>query len=584
MTDFNHSNINQWLFDYFEGNLSPHDEQKIELFLLEHPEYEPDMNAWANTTVATTVVTYPHTEKLKRKRIGFFFWIQSTAAMLLLLLFVGAYFLLQPIKQQKVKSTVKSNLFLSTINNLALAQQIQNEAQHNALKSNNQNSTSFPIASIENTTTASEANKVNSSIHKTKQSALANFTPSASKTNRPFLSNSNGLKNNLRKTEKLTTATSKLLSENSSSEFSEIVLKMSDYPTEQKPIEITSSAQPTILLSDDGSLKGEAKEDVKKANRWLSKLSHKVKNMLNREVALRNLRDPMYIIPGLTQRNINFASTGGVLATRAQSFSRVQWAGTKDQSVDFRVAADGYVQALHGGIGLQIKYSNFNAGLLQNYEAAFTYSPKLKLGENFVLEPAVRFKMGTKSLNNNKINIGQQTEWDRGIVKTFAAKNISTNSNKLWYKDLGVGLMLNAKWFFVGVNLDNITRHRENLYGGNVNSIGRTPLNFTATLGTDYQSFNKKIALSSYIVYQNYGKRNEAWLGMTFRYHWLTLGGAISTNLDPAASVGLKFNRFMLTYSMDYAKNQVYNKRFLSGQLSLRFTMRQTKYGRKFNF
>lgn len=580
MKGFSESNIDQWLFDYFEGNLSSADEQLVEQFLIEYPEYASDMDAWAMSSVSPIANAYPNAEKIKKRRFGFIFWMQSSAALLLLLIFVGAYFLIQPFEINKQNESLAlltnqtnnpTNLFLTTINNLALAQQKKNASTNSVVQ----------LASANNL--KKEKNKINTA----KNTSAKYFLPTTAtnQPNRQFLSNSHQLKNDLRKTEKLTAATSRLLSENSTKEFSEEVLKMKPQLSAAKNIEIeTRIIQSKILEEDNSNLVGANKKEAEKTHRWLNKFSRKVKNFLHREVALRNLRDPMYIVPGLTQRDVNFANTGGALATRVQSFNRVQWAGTNNQTVDMQLAADGYVHALHGGVGLQVKYSNFNAGLLQNYEAALTYSPKFKLGKNFVLEPAVRFKMGTKNLNNTKFNPGQQTEWNRGIVNTFASNNATMKTNKLWYKDLGFGLMLNAKWFFVGMNLDNITRHRENLYSGNANALSRTPLNFTATVGTDYQSFNKKVSLSTYLVYQNYGTRNEGWLGATFRYSWLTLGGAVSTNLDPAASIGLKFNRFMLTYSMDYVKNIIDNKRYLSGQLLLRFTMRQTKYGRTYNF
>ena len=106
-------------------------------------------------------------------------------------------------------------------------------------------------------------------------------------------------------------------------------------------------------------------------------------------------------------------------------------------------------------------------------------------------------------------------------------------------------------------------------------------MNFIATVGTDYESANKKIALSTYLMYQNYGKLNEAWLGANFRYAWFTAGAGVSTGLDPVASLGLKFKNFMLTYSMDYTKNHIVNQRYLSYQLTLRFNTPQSRYARK---
>ena len=575
MTDLSSSNIDQWLFDYFEGNLSPLQEQKVEMFLFEHPDYEVDMDAWSNASASSSIDSYPDAEKLKRKRAGFIFWMRSAAALLLVLILVGAYFLIQPMNNSDENQVSANNLFLQTINNLAIASTERNNTflQNNNLYANSAGVSSKNNLSAQNNSTNQNHTTQNIQNKHTKPVLLAHQS-----TNQSLSNSSNGWRN----TEKLTTATSKSSLENPENGFSKDVL-MIDASLVEPPIQVKNTdIVESALLAPKSDLSASKSEEKTKTNHWFSKISRKIKDMANSELALRNLRDPQYIIPGMTQRDVNFASTGGLLATRVQTFSRAQWVGKNDQSVDIRMAADGYVQSLHGGVGIQVGYSNYKAGLLQNYEAALTYSPKFRLGNNFTLEPAVRFKMGIKDLNNNRVVAGQQSEWDRVNVNTFSSVGQQNNMSRLWYKDIGFGLMVNAKWFFAGVNMDNLTRHSENLYSGDTQNSARTPFNFTATLGTDYESMSKKVALSSYLVYQNYGKRNEGWLGLTFRYQWLTVGGALSTGLDPAASIGLKFNHFMLTYSMDYSKNHIQNDRYLSYQLSLRFVTKQTQYGRKF--
>jgi hypothetical protein len=575
MTGINDQNIDQWLFNYFEGSLSPLEEQKVEMFIFEHPEFEMDMDAWASASVRPSKEVYQNAQDLKRKRRGVVFWLQSTAVLFLFSLFIAAYFLIQPYHENQNLTVKKdTSLFLETVNHLALLAE-QNKTQ---------NQSAYIGGIVKSISSGNNPSK--DVAHKHSVSYVTNLstqsvnTPQSSniQSNSPFLSSST--QNGRTKTEELSTATSKLFSENSQ-EFFENILRMKS--PETVPVQVkhkvnAPASQVTALkLNAEKSVKSETKIHD-------TKFSHKIKNMMNREIALRNLRDPMYIIPGLTQRDINFASTGGLFATRVQSFNRIQWPSKNSQSVQMGLAADGYVNALHGGVGIQINYSNLQAGLLQNYEAAITYSPKFRLGNNFIIEPALRFKMGTKDLNNTKVEVGEQTEWNRGNVNTFLSHDHHHAMSRLWYKDVGVGMMLNAKWFFIGANLDNIIRHNENIYSGDSKIDARAPLNFTTTLGTDYESFNKKIALSTYFVYQNFGKLNEAWLGSTFRYNWLTVGAAVSTGFDPAASIGLKFKNFMLTYSMDYTKNHIQNTRNLSCQLSLRFTTNPSKYGRKFDF
>ena len=51
MNSPNHENIDHWLFERLEGNLSPEQEQALSLFLLLNPEYDIDADVWEKTKV-----------------------------------------------------------------------------------------------------------------------------------------------------------------------------------------------------------------------------------------------------------------------------------------------------------------------------------------------------------------------------------------------------------------------------------------------------------------------------------------------------------------------------------------------------
>ena len=88
MAILNHSTIDSWLFDYFEGNLSPAQEVELRSFLAANPDLEMDMEAWSNSNVTSEITTYPQQEKLKKERFGFLFWLQTAAALFLIRTYV----------------------------------------------------------------------------------------------------------------------------------------------------------------------------------------------------------------------------------------------------------------------------------------------------------------------------------------------------------------------------------------------------------------------------------------------------------------------------------------------------------------
>jgi ferric-dicitrate binding protein FerR (iron transport regulator) len=63
------SNIDEWLFHYFEGDLSPDEEAELEDFLLENPEYDAQFEAWGASRIQQESFVYPQQEVLLKPLI-----------------------------------------------------------------------------------------------------------------------------------------------------------------------------------------------------------------------------------------------------------------------------------------------------------------------------------------------------------------------------------------------------------------------------------------------------------------------------------------------------------------------------------
>ena len=92
MSNPSFENIDKWLFEYMEGNLSPAQVSQLEMFMLNNPEFEPDMDAWQLAKVDATPVVFPGVAGRKRKPVPF--WLVSTLALTTVFVagtFFGAY-------------------------------------------------------------------------------------------------------------------------------------------------------------------------------------------------------------------------------------------------------------------------------------------------------------------------------------------------------------------------------------------------------------------------------------------------------------------------------------------------------------
>ena len=83
-------NLDQWLFDSFEGNLSPEQQELLDHFLAQHPDLSPEQDAWEQAAFVANPITFEPKSALYRKKE----WNYKpfAAAALLLLLFGATYF------------------------------------------------------------------------------------------------------------------------------------------------------------------------------------------------------------------------------------------------------------------------------------------------------------------------------------------------------------------------------------------------------------------------------------------------------------------------------------------------------------
>lgn len=558
------SNIDLWLFELAEGNLNPQQVEELRIFLLQHPELDVEKDVWEMAKVNSKEYTFPNTaalEKKEPKRV--YYAMGSIAAMLLLL--VGCY------------------QFYGTLNTSETIVAVDSEA----VKTNTE-----ATGSVKRIKTGDV--NVSSSISSRSESASNSIAGV----------NLNNVQNDFLQSESIRTLISQSISpttlfevderrflEYGSLAVNDVELvnqrvqelrrrefeKLNTYPTETIDESVSKTTLREVHKAQNIPTRSYSSEYKESFRSKMRKAMTNLERMFDNPIALKNYRDPHYHIPGKTANEVNFSAAGTMLRTRVQTLSRMQWYGEENEQLMNVASVDGYVYGMRGGIGLQLKNSIYNGGGLNSYEAAFTYSPKLSVNHYISIEPSMRFKMGMKSLLKGKMQDADGVELDRGNTIAY---NAPQGSN-LWYRDLGVGLMVNTKWFFAGAQLDNVFRHKDNMYGGDIDKPRRAGQEFIATAGVDWESRKENMMLSPYVIYMNKENVSDVWVGMNYRFNWLTIGAAISDKVEPAGSIGMKFDRFSLIYNADYLKSALTGKQMLSHQLSVRIMSKPNRYGRK---
>jgi type IX secretion system PorP/SprF family membrane protein len=548
MSNLSYSNIDRWLFELVEGNLSPEQIAQLESFLMQHPELDVDKDMWEMAKVDSHEVVYPNQQKLiKRRPVGIYMSLGFASIAVVISLGFLNFISTQPFGLEldtQIMAVVSENgqpkILNSAVKKSISTNEIQIQSQidnshllgNNNLFNNFSNQTAFISSSI------LESDIVN----------VDNFENQ--NTNLAILEN-------------------KIVLESLETE------KAKEIPNEISSKDFASksfTSKNVRFVKTDYKMPFSSK---------LNKMGRSIQRMMDNPVALKNTKDPYYHVPGMQAMDVNFGAVGTLLATRVQTVSRAQWLGQNNQQITNQISVDGYSYGMRGGIGFQLDQNYYGKGEIVNYNASLIYSPKFSIARNVVLEPSVRFKMGNKRIDTDQILPGSIVEYDRMNPQEFYGNGSAPIGKSLWYKDLGLGLMVNTKWFYVGVQQDNLLRHFDNIYSSDIANPRRIGKHFVATIGTDYESKKENLTVSPYAVYQQKEALSEGWLGVNVRYHWLTLGGAISSNLEPAASIGLKFSHFMIAYNADYTFSQYLNGSRLSHQLTLRFLSKPSRIGQR---
>lgn len=567
-------NIDQWLFEYTEGNLSPVQESQLMDFISLHPELMSELKSWQQAKVTPKPTPAFSTAALV-KPMPFYLHPVIIVAIGLIVLFFGWV--------GHDKLTTVPLYTMSDIDTDIIHSGDEDLFDDSFLVLNNAKTSTSEVRS----TKSSNLKTVSSSNQNRKTNQDLNI-PILSPQHNNLAENETenlALLEDEMETNQIASSTDKQTIKIDYSELQEIQksfnAKANDLNLISEYLNRSPNTEKEDITSSEKVISGAevAKVSLKKT---LYNTYRKIKRMADQPVALRNTKAPHYHAPMMTGFNANSAMVGSAPGNRIQATSRIQWLDKSNTQLLNSLSWDGYVYALRGGLGVDVNYNGYNSNALNNYSVGLTYSPKLSINKSVSIEPALRFKMGVVNVDPNSDFIGQKIEVNRHNLIPLFENEAQVSGSQLWYKDIGLGFMLNTKWFYAGFNADNLGRHNNNFYTGDLSKDHRENIHYTAVIGTEYQSMTRDIKVSGYGLFQNYGDLTELWIGGNFQYKWIQAGAGLNTNTEFGASLGTVFNRFSFHYNIDYTKSQLLNNKYLSHQVSMKILLKPSRYAAKF--
>jgi len=540
-------NIERWMFDYTEGNLSPEQETLLENYILNNPDLEVDLDAWQMATVPVENLVYTEKNKAYKKRRVLPYFISGIFAFLILSILTWNWN-----QNQNLKSDLKVN------------QQKQNaELNNNQFGNKNKNSNQG------SETLVADLNQFSEPINN--QNYISNFLNFNSE-------NNNEISFDVNYNERLTTDFESLNTINLSSK--------SNFEKER----LKTNALNSFIL-DGYQVRGEeliTNEENANTSTGINintpKFLAKIEKVLSKDVALTNVPDHTYAIPELSDVDVLFSNIGSTSKARFYSTSRARWIGNvNQQKYSQQISFDSYLRGAKSAFGLQANYDYFGNGVIQNWNTALLFSPKIALSRNITFEPALRFKMGNKILTESKINNNAAVEFETGNVQTFNFDQNNAIGRKLWYRDLDAGFTINTSLFYIGFQSTNLLKHYSNIFTNTDSTVNeRAQVNTSVIAGTQYISRNGKFVFSPY-VYADFNKNaNSIYGGFSMKLSKVMIGGSYSNIKAATGLIGLSTDKFSLFAQTTLAPSMILNENALTHQLTMRFNSLTSRKARRY--
>lgn len=561
----NRENIDRWLFDYTEGNLSADQETILENYILQNPDLEVDLDAWNESKLVSEEFSIPNKDNYKKRRRYAPFYFSSIA----LLLIIGIFFIFNSSRfENKNSENISKN-----------SSRKREYVKQNFVQKSKLNDRFDKLSVIYSQVSKYSKSKISDEKYKESYPSINkqkinhfDLTLNSSKNRFPNLAmnqysyNSNGF-----------------VANNSNVQEYSFASKQNEWKLSLKRIDLKSLKLENYQIRNEDLQISESENSNNGLNLDLGdiKIFQKIGKVLEKDLGLSNFPDHTYSIPEYSNVDVLFSNIGATSQIRFQSTSMARWIENIDQrKFSQQITLDGYSRDAQSAFGLQANYDYFANGSIQNWNTCMLFSPKVALTRSVSIEPAFRLKIGNKLLNEDRITNHSLVNYENQTVNQFNFDSTIAIGSKLWYRDLDFGLTINTPYFYIGGQVSNILRHQNNIYSNYENMDLRAKNVYNAIIGTQYISRNQKIQFSPYCFFERINS-NRFFGGFSLKIDNLLIGGSYGTGKIASGTIGLSFKNFALYGQSSYGFSSAINTHSFIHQLTVRFNSNVDKKSRR---
>ena len=655
----NKVNIDKWLFDYFEGNLSTHEKMEIERFIEANPEYEMDLDAWEDSYDMTQEVpVYSIPNQLYKE--SFLVTNKYLVASVLFLMFSLSGVLFYNWNNTNLKKEALSNfdngLTVEQNESKSFEKKAVNKEKNRSENSkvaegnriqivtqNNEGSEKEKGSDFESIFIKENKNKKTSNLVNQKEVKKSREHKNSRQNKDKAPKRTLKIKNNRAKSHKKKISTNSLVNAiteskvNKATELNKNSKTNSNkkqriiYRTEKRNIKVLKSRESDKklvkyykefkkedlnkkynYLDYNRKRKSEAnyatnqkierereklEKDKEKQGRKLiyfdnvaligvlfdnkGKVNNKKKKsfinkLKQKELALVNTHDPIFVTNISNPMANNIALTGGLEMTRFKVNTIDRWNKTLNNRVGGVFSADTYLSKIKAGVGLIVESKNYtNIGIYStNY--GLIYSQRLELSENKSISLGAKFNHAITKFKTEKLkDLDGNLEVELDQNNSFSVSNYHQELPLNKQNNLSFGAWYDGGYFYGGISVDNIKTIKSENNNANQFVEYINPVKFAVQLGTDYRkNAYSALIISPQLSYRYQQNRSEVWLASTLKYKNFLTGIGASTGKSFKINIGAQGDKMRLIYGFNYAKSIAEEKFYGTHEISFRYILR----------
>ena len=173
-------------------------------------------------------------------------------------------------------------------------------------------------------------------------------------------------------------------------------------------------------------------------------------------------QDPQFTQFYANPTYLNPAFAGTARCPRICMNYRNQWPNISGTYVTYAASYDQHVEAINGGIGINVMQDDQARGTLKSTSVNLMYSYLLPVNREFSLKFGLQAGFFQKALDKTKLNFGDMIDSRRGFV--WNTNEIIPQNSKRGL-DFGAGVLGYSKRYFFGAAFHHITQPDEGMLG-----------------------------------------------------------------------------------------------------------------------